>query len=305
MNRQSSIHNRQSGFTLIELLVVIAIIAILAAILFPVFAQAKQAAKKTVSLSNVKELGLAAVMYMGDSDDLFPQSEYSSGDSHVTWATSVYPYIKSGDKKVSSKNVDQNFAQDGIFRSPGNPRAFKSGVSGPGAFSYGVHHSLFVDNYDNQGGDANPGVSSSVVDAPADKIMMMEKGANFKDYSFPWFHDWQQQWVGAICNTPGDPSTVNRDGVDVYTKGTSVYDPRFDTDCSSDSTNGSWECAAHARYRFSGVSPMVFVDGHAAAMKKGAVKWFKNIWVDRRNVNRWNWYYGYQNDGGWGFPGIH
>ena len=60
------------AFTLIELLVVIAIIAILAAILFPVFAQAKLAAKKTVSLSNVKGLGTATNLYLGDNDDTFP-----------------------------------------------------------------------------------------------------------------------------------------------------------------------------------------------------------------------------------------
>ena len=60
---------RSRAFTLIELLVVIAIIAILAAILFPVFAQAKMAAKKTASLSNVKNLGAAYQIYLGDSDD--------------------------------------------------------------------------------------------------------------------------------------------------------------------------------------------------------------------------------------------
>jgi len=60
------------GFTLIELLVVIAIIAILAAILFPVFAQAKAAAKRTSDLSNVKNITLGMYIYTGDSDDSLP-----------------------------------------------------------------------------------------------------------------------------------------------------------------------------------------------------------------------------------------
>ena len=64
--------NKQRAFTLIELLVVIAIIAILAAILFPVFAQAKKAAKKTSCLSNVKQHALAVLMYSADADDTLP-----------------------------------------------------------------------------------------------------------------------------------------------------------------------------------------------------------------------------------------
>jgi prepilin-type N-terminal cleavage/methylation domain-containing protein/prepilin-type processing-associated H-X9-DG protein len=62
----------QNGFTLIELLVVIAIIAILAAILFPVFAQAREQARKTACLSNLKQLGLAALMYVEDYDETWP-----------------------------------------------------------------------------------------------------------------------------------------------------------------------------------------------------------------------------------------
>ncbi|MCB8932370.1 MAG: prepilin-type N-terminal cleavage/methylation domain-containing protein [Fimbriimonadaceae bacterium] len=63
------------AFTLIELLVVIAIIAILAAILFPVFAQAKTAAKKAVSISNQKQIGLAVIMYASDYDDIYPRND--------------------------------------------------------------------------------------------------------------------------------------------------------------------------------------------------------------------------------------
>ncbi len=62
----------RKAFTLIELLVVIAIIAILAAILFPVFAQAKEAAKKTTSVSNMRQVGTAMLLYLGDYDDTTP-----------------------------------------------------------------------------------------------------------------------------------------------------------------------------------------------------------------------------------------
>lgn len=81
------------AFTLIELLVVIAIIAILAAILFPVFAQAKLAAKKTSDLANVKQLMLGVQMYGGDTDDAYPFCWGWGGDSRP-WHQQVDPYIK-------------------------------------------------------------------------------------------------------------------------------------------------------------------------------------------------------------------
>jgi prepilin-type N-terminal cleavage/methylation domain-containing protein/prepilin-type processing-associated H-X9-DG protein len=87
---------RQSAFTLIELLVVIAIIAILAAILFPVFAQAKAAAKKTVCLSNLKQQALAALMYGNDNDDGMPDvAVYNEQAETYIFAAKVNPYVKS------------------------------------------------------------------------------------------------------------------------------------------------------------------------------------------------------------------
>lgn len=88
------------GFTLIELLVVIAIIAILAAILFPVFAQAKLAAKKTVALSNAKQVSLANFIYSGDFDDNlvksyfgFPADCQSWGSTYYDWRYALQPYV--------------------------------------------------------------------------------------------------------------------------------------------------------------------------------------------------------------------
>jgi prepilin-type N-terminal cleavage/methylation domain-containing protein len=78
------------AFTLIELLVVIAIIAILAAILFPVFAQAKEAAKKTSDLSNQKQIGTSMAIYLGDSDDLMP---LQAGRDSAQWGYNYNKYV--------------------------------------------------------------------------------------------------------------------------------------------------------------------------------------------------------------------
>lgn len=84
------------AFTLIELLVVIAIIAILAAILFPVFAQAKAAAKKTSALSNQKQVGLAVIMYMGDYDDVLPRNDDCVAGSSLNGALRNEPFNPTG-----------------------------------------------------------------------------------------------------------------------------------------------------------------------------------------------------------------
>ena len=86
----------KKGFTLIELLVVIAIIAILAAILFPVFAKAREKARQTSCSSNEKQLGLGFLQYVQDYDEAYPCGIIRwAGSAGGAWAATVYPYVKS------------------------------------------------------------------------------------------------------------------------------------------------------------------------------------------------------------------
>lgn len=84
---------RKRGFTLIELLVVIAIIAILAAILFPVFAQARERARAITCVSNLKQIALATLMYTQDYDETFP-SGWTPPSGMTMWRITVLPYIQ-------------------------------------------------------------------------------------------------------------------------------------------------------------------------------------------------------------------
>ncbi len=117
------------GFTLIELLVVIAIIAILAAILFPVFAQAKEAAKKTSDISQQKQLGTSMFIYVTDTDDLFPLQ--AGQDSAGVWGYNFNKFVPSDwptDQTLQRVAFSQSFAlnaaqpyikNDGILANPG------------------------------------------------------------------------------------------------------------------------------------------------------------------------------------------
>src|SRR6266496_4381160 len=83
---------RRSAFTLIELLVVIAIIAILAAILFPVFAQARERARMTACVSNMRQIGTGLMMYAQGYDETYPFIRFTSDTSWI-WKNAIQPYM--------------------------------------------------------------------------------------------------------------------------------------------------------------------------------------------------------------------
>ena len=141
---------KRNAFTLIELLVVIAIIAILAAILFPVFAQAREAARKTSCLSNTKQLGLAVMMYVQDYDEMFPCNSWdganvgnTDNDSHqdkfsiTMWMWRILPYTKNKQILVCPSDPNPKGSGSGYDADPTDCWGI------PTPISYGHNQHLF------------------------------------------------------------------------------------------------------------------------------------------------------------------
>lgn len=134
MNRKAftSAKSARSGFTLIELLVVIAIIAILAAILFPVFAQAREKARQAACLSGLKQIGLAFAQYVQDYDETTPQIWYgpNSGDQRYFWMDALLPYTKSEEFFSSCPSKDfANWVPSKQIPTPGANNNARNNVS--------------------------------------------------------------------------------------------------------------------------------------------------------------------------------
>ncbi len=286
----------KKAFTLIELLVVIAIIAILAAILFPVFAQAKLAAKKTASLSNTKQTTLGTLIYVGDTDDVMPLTavyEWSGATPEKGWPTRIAPYLK---------NVP-------ILRNP-----IDSGTDGPSSnaallgpwISY-ASNSLTNWSTDNGVNNNSPiGVitpyfpwekynplSATSFGRPAETIIFAERHNQDALKAFPTWGDSPiradfQPWMAFVYDDARSSAPWSPGISGLIPRGTRTVAPSGypgNIYAENDPKDKAGTMSAH----FSGTGTVSFVDGHAKAMKPEATNPDpintpeKNMWDGRRS----------------------
>ncbi len=179
------------AFTLIELLVVIAIIAILAAILFPVFAQAKLAAKQTASLAHMRQLSLSVMIYAGDHDDYFVPASMRGLDPNETptiWTQALFIYVKDKQLFVAPDS-------GGAYAEDWNTRRHQSigysdatgvdmlSTSIPGAALPGTEGFTTATNFSAAEESARVGLFAFTANAPAGVTNTKHRGYVFNPYN--------------------------------------------------------------------------------------------------------------------------
>jgi len=256
------------AFTLIELLVVIAIIAILAAILFPVFAQAKLAAKKTQGLAQMRQLATGLMIYAGDSDDYFLPASMRPlipvGDPEV-WPPKLFPYIKT----------------EGIFVVPGSDATFAKDWASRRNQNIGYSDATGVDLASTAvEGAAGPGTEGftsaanfSAADEPA-SIGLFATTPNSKAGK-------ERGYVFNPYNGPESPTGIYREGLPLIADVNVCITPYKGTDYTSRSA-GQLK-AIFALYgadgKGNGSTPVIFADGHAKSYNANSLASFgKVIW---------------------------
>ena len=252
-----------AAFTLIELLVVIAIIAILAAILFPVFAQAREKARQTACLSNTKQIGTGIMMYTQDYDETLPGAAYGGvpGTSvndlqNPKWMDVIQPYVKNDQMFNCPSDSGKKYVSLST-----NPA--RTGGTNPPGGSY-----LLNSAYWSGTAQTSPaGLAMASIEQPADTIYASE-GVSVVNNQFYWSNG------AAAPALPLQPLTANNSfGMD-----TKANPPYFGY---QDSSGRKYLFAG----RHSGLGNIVFCDGHAKAMQVSKVAETHN--VNGRDVFYW------------------
>jgi prepilin-type N-terminal cleavage/methylation domain-containing protein len=278
-----STDSKKSGFTLIELLVVIAIIAILAAILFPVFAQAREKARQITCISNEKQIALAVLMYNQDYDGTYPLGQYvipnltAANQVGIYWITLVQPYIKSGDEN-NLDGMAYTWGTSGVWQCPDFPDPAQGS-------SYGTSLIMMpIVDYPGEGAPGNPLVCiESKIPSPDQTVLLAELGVNDGIGAYNSFDPEEDYWTTTIGSPAGSHFDDYGNGWDPNAgTGSGAFQNCDATAAQIAAGNYTYAgCGMMPRYRHvsNTITNIAYSDGHAAPQQLGQMNWYYNIYI--------------------------